>query len=80
MKEWLALCFTKPIVRRAGLSALVVGAILTAINHGDAILHNHVNPALLLQIILTLFVPYVVSTISSVSTIFSIRKETEKEV
>jgi hypothetical protein len=75
MKAWIELCFTKPIIKRASITALIVGTILVAINHGDAILHDQINLDRLFKIVLTVFVPYIVSTISSASTIMSIRQE-----
>lgn len=75
MKEFLALCFTKNIVKRASITALVVGTILIAINHGDALLSGQVDTSRLLKITLTIFVPYIVSTVSSASTILSMRGE-----
>ncbi len=75
MKEFLAVCFTKRIVKRASVTALVVGAILIAINHGDALLSRQVDASRLFKIILTVFVPYIVSTVSSASTILSMREE-----
>lgn len=71
MKEFIALCLTKPIIKRASLTALIVGVILIAINHGDALLSGQVDANRLFKIILTVFVPYLVSTVSSVSTILS---------
>jgi hypothetical protein len=47
-----------PLVRRAALTALVVGSILTAINQGEALLHGSVN---LYKVGLTLLVPYCVT-------------------
>jgi hypothetical protein len=65
MKQTLAL---KPsVVKRALKYAVVVGAILITINHGDAILRGDLPPARLFRIGLTVLVPYVVSTLSSVS-------------
>ena len=75
MRAWIELCFTKSIIKRASTTALIVGTILVAINHGDAILHGQINPDRLFKIALTVFVPYVVSTVSSASTIMSIRRE-----
>jgi hypothetical protein len=46
---------------------LVVGAVLIAINHGDAIRKGQLTQGRLVQIGLTLLVPYCVSTFSSVS-------------
>lgn len=73
MKEFLALCFTRRIVKRASVTALAVGAILIVINHGDALLSGQVDINRLFKIILTVFVPYIVSTVSSASSILSIR-------
>ena len=65
MNEWLELATSWPVVRRA-LQFAVVGAILIAINHGDAILQGEVGPDRLLKMGLTVLVPYTVSTLSSV--------------
>ena len=75
MRKFIALCFTKGIAKRASITALIVGAILIAINHGDALLKGQLDNDRLFKIVLTLFVPYIVSTVSSVSTILSMRKE-----
>lgn len=74
-KEFLTLCFTKSIAKRASLTSIGVGAILIAINHGDALLQGQVDLNRLFKIILTIFVPYIVSTVSSASTILSMRDE-----
>jgi hypothetical protein len=66
MMEWIRLWFKKAVVRRVFLTALVVGAFLVAINNGDAILHGQVDAVRWLRISLTVLVPYVVSTVSSV--------------
>ncbi len=57
---------SRPVVQRALRFALVVGAILIAINHGDAIARGEFGTRRILQMGLTLLVPYVVSTLSSV--------------
>jgi hypothetical protein len=67
MREWFGLCLSKPVVRRALLYAVVVGAILIAINHGDAILRGEADMARLFRMGLTVFVPYTVYTLSSIS-------------
>ncbi len=72
--EWLAGCFSKPVIRKALLSALIVGSILVAINHGDTIVSGQVDGTRILRIILTMIVPYVVSTVSSVSTMIEINR------
>jgi hypothetical protein len=75
MKEWLRLCSSPRVVRRATIYALIVGAILIAINHGQAILAGDVGRSRLIRMGLTLMVPYVVSTLSSVGALRERRGE-----
>ena len=60
-------------MKRSFWTAAIVGTILIAINHGYAILHGKMNTARLFQIVLTVFVPYIVSTVSSVTTMISLK-------
>jgi hypothetical protein len=62
----LRLAFEVGVVRRALAFAVVVGSVLIVINHGDAILSGDVAPGRWLKMGLTVLVPYVVSTLSSV--------------
>ncbi len=66
MKQTLRLALQPAVVKRALKYAIVVGAVLIAINHGDAIMRGDVPPARLFRMGLTALVPYVVSTLSSV--------------
>jgi hypothetical protein len=54
------------VVRRALRIAAIVGAVLIAINHGDRIWNGTVDARAVLKMALTVIVPYVVSTVSSV--------------
>ena len=54
------------VVARAARTALLVGAILIAINHGDALLSGDVGPVEAGKMALTVLVPYCVSTYASV--------------
>jgi len=67
MRNWLHVAFEGPTVRRALRAAAVVGLIQITINHGDNILRGEIDPVRLLKMALTAFVPYLVSTYSSVS-------------
>jgi len=67
--SWLHLATRGPCVRRSLTYAAVVGAILIAINHGDAILRGDVSTTRLFKIALTVVVPYMVTTLSSVGAI-----------
>lgn len=66
MTEWIRLAGSGSVVRRALKYAVVVGAILITINHGDAILKGDVEAGRALKMGLTVLVPYAVSTLSSV--------------
>jgi len=65
---WLKLAAHPATVRRALWTAAIVGTVLVAINHGAAILAGELTRARGAQICLTILVPYVVSTVSSVAT------------
>jgi hypothetical protein len=68
LRTWLSTATHPATARRAGITALIVGVILTAINHGPALLAGQVTGERIFQILVTLMVPYTVSTISSVAT------------
>ncbi len=65
-KEWLKLAAQPPVVRRALAYAVIVGAILILINHSNALLKGDITTSLLWRMGLTVLVPYMVSTLSSV--------------
>jgi hypothetical protein len=52
----------RAILRRSALTALVVGTVLVAINHGPGILHAGLTPALWWQVPVTYVVPFCVAT------------------
>ena len=56
----------RSVVKRGFKFAIVVGSVLIAINHGDAILRGELTPIRYLKMGLTVIVPYVVSVLSSV--------------
>jgi hypothetical protein len=66
MREWLRLAARPSVVRRSLAYAAIVGSVLITINHGDAILAGDVPPARQRRMALTVVVPYLVSTFSSV--------------
>ena len=71
MSEWLRIAVEPSVVRRALRTMLVVGTILVAINHGDALLQGRLDGERVFKICLTLLVPYGVSTTSSVAALRS---------
>jgi hypothetical protein len=64
--SFLDLAFDPAVVRRAFLMAVVVGTLLIAINHGRCMLSNKFGSMCLIASALTFFVPYAVSTYSSI--------------
>lgn len=72
---WLSVARERPIVVRACKFAVVVGAVLIAINHGDALLAGDVDARRALKMGLTVLVPYTVSTLSSVGATLAFRAE-----
>ena len=66
MKGWLRAAFEPQVVRRGVLYSVIVGPILIAINQGDAIAASVVDRVAVIKMGLTLLVPYLVSTFSSV--------------
>ena len=75
LRAWLAVAREAAVVRRALKFAVVVGAILITINHGDAILAGDLDRRRLLKMALTVLVPYTVSTLSSVGATLALRAE-----
>ena len=73
VSNWMRLALSGPVVRRALKYAVVVGSILIAINHGDALLRGEAGTGRLLRMGLTVMVPYVVSTLSSVGALLDAR-------
>lgn len=71
MSSGFELALSRAVVRRACTYAVIVGAVLIAINHGDAILAGEVGAGSYLKMGLTVLVPYTVSTLSSVQAILS---------
>ena len=73
MREWLVIATEKTVVRRALLYSLVIGPVLIAINHGQNIWLGELELGSLLQILMTMMLPYIVTTMSSVSALKKIK-------
>jgi hypothetical protein len=66
---WFEIARRSDILMLAIKVALVVGSICMLINHGDVIFGDGLSTRELIKITLTYFVPYCVSTYSSVETV-----------
>ncbi len=69
--SWAYLATRPSVIRRGLMYAVIVGTILITINHGDAILRGEVTGGRILKMGLTVMVPYIVSTLSSVGALRS---------
>lgn len=78
MREWFRLAVSKVIVKRALMYAVVDGAILIVINPSDALLQGKVDATQIARMILTMLVPYAVSTLSSTSATRSLQSKSEQ--
>lgn len=70
----LQIASQRTVVRRALRYGVIVGALLIGINHGGALLSGTVRTGQLVQMALTVVVPYMVSTLSSVESVLERRK------
>lgn len=66
VRPYLVIAIRWNVIRRAIVLAIVVGCVLVGINHGNCIVHGKFGALCLVQSLLTVFVPYCVSTVSSV--------------
>lgn len=78
MNEWIQLASSPGVVRRALGYAVVVGAILIMINHGDALIRGDIDTVRLLKMGFTVLVPYTVSTLSSVQAMRQYGRSSDK--
>lgn len=67
MSDWLRLALSWGVVRRALIIAGIVGPVLVLINQGDLIFFEQADRFSWTKAGLTFLVPYMVSTVSSVS-------------
>ena len=69
MRHWLYVASERSVLRRALVSCVLVGVLLTAVNHGPQLARGEMDAGLAAQVGLTLLVPFVVSVVSSVAAI-----------
>ena len=77
-QAFLSIAVRPAILRRALSFAVVVGAVLIAINHGDALLVGEMTSAGWWKAGLTVLVPYCVSTLSSVGAIRDAERQAKR--
>ncbi len=77
MKIWLKTACDPINVRCALKYALIVGPVLVAINDGDVLLRHALTDTDAFKIALTILVPYLVSTFSSVGAVCRLRPHPE---
>lgn len=67
IRAWIRVASDRSVLRRALVSCLVVGVVLTIVNHGPQLLRGELTAARAVQIAITLLVPFIVSITSSVA-------------
>lgn len=72
------IALNRTVVRRAVRYGVIVGTLLIGINHGGAILSGTVTAGRMIQMVLTVVVPYLVSTLSSVESVLAQTKRSVK--
>jgi len=72
--------FSRNVVKRSAIVAVIVGTILAFINHGDVILAGNLTKECWIKMIATCFVPYTVSSVTAVLTAFEARKSAPQPV
>jgi len=71
VRTWITIATNRVVLRRSLVTCVVVGVVLTAINHGDALSRGDIGPTRALQVALTFLVPFLVATISTTAAIRS---------
>lgn len=77
MRDWLRIAADPTVVRRGLAFSASVGTLLVAVNHGDALLDGDVSLMRIVKIFVTMLLPYIVSTISSVGAMRAARQGRE---
>jgi class 3 adenylate cyclase len=75
LRAWAHIAADPLILRRGLVTSLVVGSLLTVINHGDRLAAGSADPDLAWRIGLTFLVPFIVSTLSGVAAIRAQRSD-----
>jgi hypothetical protein len=68
---WISAATDRAILRRSVVTCLIVGALLTVINHGDQLLRVEFSATMAWQIGLTFLVPFLVATSSAAAAVRS---------
>ena len=71
LRSWTVASSDRAILRRSIVTCLIVGALLTVINHGDELIRGEFDSTMAWQIGLTFLVPFVVATVSGAAAVRS---------
>ena len=75
VKFAVSVFFSRKVMKRSAIVALIVGTILAFINHGYVILTASLTPVCWIKMIATCFVPYTVSSVTAVLGALEQRRE-----
>lgn len=73
LRTWISAATDRAILGRSVVTCLIVGALLTVINHGDQLLRGEFSSTMAWQVGLTFLVPFLVATISGAAAVRSRR-------
>ena len=71
LHQYVRLAKSPSVIKRGIKYSLIVGTVLTCINHGDRLLEGEFTGIRMLKIGLTYTVPYVVSSLSSIQALLN---------
>jgi hypothetical protein len=71
LRAWLRTAGGGAAIQRGLVTSLVVGTILTVVNHGEELMRSGLRDGHLVPIAFTYAVPFVVSVVSSVAAVRS---------
>ena len=77
VRGWRSAATDRSILGRSAIMCLVVGAVLTFINHGDQLIRGELDSSMLWKVPLTFLVPFVVATFSGAA---AIRTRVDREL
>lgn len=69
IRRWIAVAADRRTLTRALITSLVVGVVLTFINHGDVVLRGQLRDDHFWPIAFTFLVPFIVTLVSTVAAV-----------
>ncbi len=65
-RRWLATAFSRQVIRKASIAAILVGSLLILLNQGDLLFSGHITGGLLIKCLITPLIPFCVTMLGAV--------------